>query len=294
MKKRIIYLIAGAALLFAACDPIEDRIDAGSVLSESELSAFVKVTVTGNNVTIENTAPETVSFMKTSFGQQSNKNKDTFYIPLKNTYTATVTAYCAGGPVTVSKEFQIAQNDPTYFADPFWQLLTNDTAGKSWVWALDFPGGKVWGIGPYLASTSGDWWAPAVADLPGQGATLTDEVVFDLNGGLNFKVINSVGTTKEPAVPGNGTGTFNMDLGEANHVMNADGNAVWSYGKITFTNHTIPLGIEPNTSGKPLHYKFDILKMTNDELWLAFPEPGVTWAWGAAWYYKFKRKGYTY
>lgn len=294
MKKQILYLIAGLAILFTACDPIEDRNSAGPVLSEDELLSNVSISVDGNNVTLENTAPEVISFWKTNFGQQSNQNKVTFYIPLQNTYTATLTAYCAGGPVTIEKQFEIAQNDPEYFADQFWLLLTNGPDGKSWVWATDFPGGKVWGIGPYLASTSGDWWSPAVADLPGQGASLTDEVVFDLNLGLNFKVINSEGTTEDPTVPGNGSGTFNMSLGAANQIMNADGNAIWSYGKIVFTNHTIPLGFEPNTSGKPLHYKYDILKLTNDELWLAFPEPGVTGAWGSCWFYKFKRKGYSY
>ncbi|WP_163711231.1 hypothetical protein [Mangrovibacterium lignilyticum] len=294
MKNNILYLMVAAMLLFVACDPIEERHDAGEVLTEAELMSYMDVTITGNVATCTNTAPGVVSFWKTDFGQQSNNNAVDFYIPLQNTYTATLTAYCAGGPVTVSKEFVIEQNDPEYFSDPFWNLLTNDVAGKSWVWATDIPGGKIWGNGGYLASVKPEWWALGVADILSQGGTATDEIIFDLNGGLNFQVINSVDEGENTAVPGNGTGTFNMDLGEANHLMNSDGSAVWSYGKITFTNHTIPLGFEPNSSGKPLHYVFDILKLTEDELQLAFPEPGVNYAWGTAWFYMFKRKGYTY
>ncbi|WP_423128249.1 hypothetical protein [Gaoshiqia sp. Z1-71] len=293
MKKTIGYLMIVTMLLFAACDPIEERHDAGGVLTESELLNYMNVTVNGNVATCTNTAPEVISFWKNNFGQQSNKSSAEFYIPLQNTYTVTLTAYCAGGPVTVSKEFIIEQNDPEYFSDPFWNLLTNDVDGKSWVWATDIPGGKIWGNGGYLASLKPEWWTLSVVDIPGQGGTATDEIIFDLNGGLNFQVINSVGSGGNTAVPGNGSGMFNMSLGEENHLMNSDGSAVWSYGKIKFTNHTIPLGFEPNSAGKPLHYEYDILKLTNDELHLAFGEPGAG-AWGTAWFYMFKRKGYSY
>lgn len=290
MKKRILYTIISALVLFVACDPIEVRNDAGPVLSESELESYMNVSVNGNVVTCSNTAPGVISFWKTNFGQQSNKNTTDFYIPLANNYTATLTAFCAGGPVTVTKDFTIEQNDPAYFSDPFWNLLTNDTQGKSWVWASDIPGGKVWGNGGYLGSLKPEWWTLSVDDLPDQGGSATDEITFDLNGGLNFEV---TGASGDSPVPGNGSGTFNMALGESNQVMSADGSTVWSYGKITFTNHTIPLGFEPNSAGRPLHYEFDIMKLTNDELQLAFPEPGAE-AWGTAWFYMFKRKGYSY
>lgn len=281
-------------LLFAACDPIEDRIDAGAVMSESELLSHINISVDGNTVTLENTAPEVISFWQTNFGQQSNQSTASFYIPLENTYIATLTAYCAGGPVTVTKEFAIAQNDPEYFSDPFWELLTNGIDGKTWVWATDYPGGKIFGIGPYLASYGPDWWAPAVEELPGQGSSTAAEITFDLNLGFNFTVSNSVDSSVETPMPGDGAGSFNMALGDENHLIFADGSEqIWSYGKITFTNHTIPCGYEPNSEGKPLHYVFDIQKLTEDELQLAFPEPGAG-AWGGAWFYKFKRKGYSY
>ncbi|RKD90646.1 hypothetical protein [Mangrovibacterium diazotrophicum] len=291
MKNKIVYLVVAVTLMFTACDPIEDRNDAGEVLTEAELLNYMDVTVNGNVATCTNNAPGVISFWKTDFGQQMNANSVDFYIPVAKTYTATLIAYCAGGPVTATKEFTIAENDPEYFADPFWNMLTNGTEGKSWVWATDIPGGKIWGNGGYLASLKPEWWALGIADVAGQGGSATDEITFDLNEGLNFAV---TGMNAEDPVPGNGSGTFNMSLGDDNHLMNSDGSAVWSYGKMVFTNHTIPLGFEPNSSGKPLHYKFDILKLTEDELQLAFPEPGVTWAWGTAWFYMFKRKGYTY
>lgn len=287
--KNLIYLFLGGLLMLGACEPMEERHELGKVYSEEELANYITVTVSGNEVTLENKAPEVISYWTTSFGSQSNQNTAKVYIPVANTYTATLTAFAAGGKTTVTKEFEIAQNDPAYFADPMWNLLTNGEAGKTWVWASDIPGGKVWGNGGYLGNTAPGWWTLNVNDIKSQGGDPSDEITFNLNRGMNFSV-NTAGTA---TVPGKGSGTFNMALGAANQVKDPNGN-VWSLGKITFTNHTIPMGFEPNTSGKPLHYTFDILKLTADELVLAFPEPGVNAAWGTAWFYMFKRKGYNY
>jgi hypothetical protein len=268
---------------------MEDRHEPGRVYSEEELLNFVTVTVNGNEVILENKAPQVISFWTTTFGSQSNKNTTTVYIPVANTYTATLKAFSAGGTTTVTKEFESAQNDPEYFANPMWNLLTNGEAGKTWVWANDIPGGKVWGNGGYLGNNAPSWWTLGMNDIISQGGDASDEITFNLDRGINF----TVKTASATSVPGEGSGTFNMSLAEADQVKDDNGN-VWSLGKIIFTNHSVPLGFEPNSPGKPLHYTFDILKLTEDELVLAFPEPGVTSAWGTAWFYMFKRKGYTY
>ena len=289
MKKNILLVFIGAMLILTACEPIEKRHELGSVLTEQQLLDDMTITVNGNNVTCTNSATGVISFWQNNFGQQSNQSTTTFYVPLKNTYTVTCTAFCSGGTVKATKQFSIAQNDPAYFSDPMWDILTNGAAGKTWVWAADIPGGAIWGNGGYLGDVAPGWWKNGIADITSQGGSANDKIIFDLNLGLNF----AVSTTNPTGVPGNGKGTFNMALGAANQVMKADNSGIWSYGKLTLTNFTVPIGFEPNSPGKPLHYVFDILKLTNNELVLAFPSPG-SGAWGEAWFFMFKKEGYSY
>jgi hypothetical protein len=288
MKKEILYIAIAALLIFAACDPMEKRNELGPVYSETELSNYMTVKVNGNYVTLVNKAPSVISYWSTDFGNQSNKDSVTFRIPLANTWTATLTAFCAGGKVTVSKTFNIAQNDEDYYSSPYWNLLTNGTAGKTWVWASDIPGGKVWGNGGHMGSAAPAWWTLTVDDIVGQGGGPGDEITFNLDKKQNL-IVTMPGTDRKP---GTGSGTFDIDLTSTLTVSDT----IYSLGKITFTNWTIPLGFEPNTSGKPLHYVFNILRLTENELVLEFAEPGskdTPWG-GVGWFYMFKRKGYTY
>jgi hypothetical protein len=288
MKKEILYIAIAALLIVAACEPMEKRHELGPVYGETDLSKYMSVKVDGNYVTLVNNAPASISYWITDFGNQSNKDSIVFRIPLANTWTATLTAFCAGGKVTVSKTFDIAQNDEEYYSSPYWNLLTNGTAGKTWVWASDIPGNKVWGNGGHMGSAAPAWWTLTVSDIVGQGASADDEITFNLDKKQNL-IVTMPGADKKP---GTGSGTFDMDFTKTLTVSDT----VYSLGKITFTNWTIPLGFEPNTSGKPLHYVFNILKLTENELVLEFAEPGSKdspWG-GGAWFYMFKRKGYTY
>ena len=63
----------------------------------------------------------------------------------------------------------------------------------------------------------------------------------------------------------------------------------WDVGTMEFSG-TIPLlGIQPN-QGNARQYVYHILKITEDELRLCAPEPGVTSGGGTAWVWNFKRK----
>jgi hypothetical protein len=291
MKQNILFLVLGIMLVFSACEPMEKRNDLGPVYTEAELLNYMSVTVNGNTVTCENKAPGVISYWTTDFGTQSNESKVDFTIPLKSSYTATLTAFCAGGPVTVSKKFEIATSDPNYYNSPYWNLLTNGMAGKTWVWASDIPGGKVWGNGGHMGNVSPGWWTLGTGDLAGQGGSPDDELTFNLDKAHNVIVtMPQVAGSLVAPKPGTGAGKFNMDFTKTLIVSDT----LYSKGQITFTNWTVPLGMEPNSAGKPLHYVFNILKLTEDELVLEFPEPGVTSAWGTAWFYMFKRKGYSY
>ena len=157
MKTRLIYFISIFLVLLVSCDPIENRDKLGSVLSENELAFDIIQEPTGSN---------TVRFVSKTSGiipyfdwgsGFSNKESAEAYLPFAGTYTVTYTAYCAGGSVSVSKEFTVSDNDEEYFKDPAWNLLTNGTEGKTWVFATDVPSydGKIWGNGGYLNSPAG-------------------------------------------------------------------------------------------------------------------------------------------
>ncbi|MFV0346450.1 MAG: hypothetical protein ACK5IQ_09440 [Bacteroidales bacterium] len=286
--KRILYNITAILLLFTACEPVETRTEAGSVLSAEELSKALNIDVQGNNVICTNSNSGVITYWKSSFGSFQTGGDVKFYIPVQGDFTMEITAFSDGGTTTVSKDFSIAERDDSYFSSSLWDLLTNGAEGKTWVWATDYPGGAVWGNGGYLANDGPAWWTVNADGLDGQGASPNDEITFDLNSGINFKVV-STGTT-----PGSGSGSFTMDVKEENQLMNSDGSgAVWSYGQINFQGFSIPLGMNPNNN-KATQYKYEILKLTADELHLAFAEDASAGAWSTAWFFRFKRKGYSY
>lgn len=291
MKKNIIYALLGALLVITSCDPIEKRHElSGPTYNEQQIAEYMNITVDGNYITLKNTAPGTISVWETTYGNKATTNEAKVYVPVKGTYSVTLTAYHDGGYVKATKTFEVAQFDIAYFQHEFWQNLTNGEEGKTWVWASDIPGGKVWGNGGYLGSYAPAWWTLGIGDIPGQGGGATDEITFSLSmtNGPRFTVTQ----TGANAVPGSGSGSFGMNLADANQ-KKLDNGSLWSHGQIEFSGHTIPLGMEPNSPGKPLRYSFDVLKCTPDELVLAFGEPGAG-AWGGAWFYMFKRKGFTY
>lgn len=289
MKKNIFLFLIGAMLVFVACEPIEKRNTLAPAISEGELSSKVNISVSGNDVTCTIDSKNIV-YWQTSSGKQANTKTAEFYFPLAGQYEISCSLFGGDEKVSLTETITIVNNDPEYYSDPMWELLTNNADGKTWVWADDSPNAPTWGIGPYLVASRGEWWGQNFPDLGNdQGAALDDEIYFDLNKAHNFSV-----TMNGSGRPGSGSGSFDMQLGGENVVLGGDGSSIWSYGKITFTNQTIPLGFNNNGEGQPLVYVYDILKLTEDELILAFPEEGVTWAWGAAWFYQFKRKGHTY
>lgn len=284
-------MLIGAMLIFVACEPIEKRESLSPAITEGELDSKISVSVDGNNIncSIEDKG---IIFWQTSSGKQSNTKTSQFYVPLAGDYTVSCTKFGGDKKVTVTKNVTISQNDPVYYSDEMWELLTNNAEGKTWVWATDGPLQPIWGIGGYRAQLHGGWWGQSFPDLSGQGASENDEITFDLNKAHNF---SSVMLGDGPR-PGSGSGYFDMELGPEHQVFYGDdaSSGIWSYGKITFTNHTIPLGFQPNVEGNPYAYVFDILTLTEDELILALPEPGSVAPWNAAWFYQFKRKGYNY
>ncbi len=274
MKKRIFYLILGVAFLIWSCTPIEDREIAGPIVPASEFKYTITNDPTNDYILyLDNQTPGVMFSWDYAWGV-TRQQKDTVKMLVPGTYTVRITATTAGGIVTDEKTITVTKADPTAFQEPEWGFLTNKAAGKTWVWDDTQP--APWGNGGYKGCNAPCWWAVNMADLGGRGVA-ADEMIFDLNGGRNLTLtaasVPKAGTTK---------GTFDLKIGQ----ITKEG---WDVGTLTTTNSTVINGIFVNNSNAVVE-KFAILKITNDQLVLSAPEPGVTGDWGTAWFWMFKPK----
>lgn len=273
MKKNILYLVAGIVFLIAACEPIEDRQQAGPIVPASDFTYTITNDPTNDYIIyLTNTTPGVMFSWDYSWGV-SRKQTDTVEMLVPGTYDVKITATTAGGIVTDTKQVTVTQPDPSAFQEPEWTYLTNLATGKTWVWDDNQP--APWGNGGFKGCTAPCWWAVSMADLVGQGVA-TDEMKFDLNGGRHL-------TLTAASVPSAGVtaGSFDLQMG-----VFKEG---WDIGTLTTTNTTVINGVYVN-NGNARVEKFYILKLTNSELVLSSPEPGVTGDWGTAWFWMFKPK----
>ena len=112
--KKTLYGLMGLTMLFASCSTIEDREDAGPILTADQLVFTVKQPTAGSNtIILENKTPGTLQYWDWGTGF-SNKLKDTIYIPFAGTFKIKFTAFCSGGTVTDSTTFTIAANDNAF------------------------------------------------------------------------------------------------------------------------------------------------------------------------------------
>jgi len=231
MKLNITYFknILAACLVLgglAACDPQEDRDNLPAPLQASALDFSVSQQPGYDNVIyLENRTKGVIPYWDYGTGF-SNKDRDTVNIPYAGSYYVKFVAYTGGGPVQDSVQIEVSQNDASYFSSPMWNLLTNGEAGKTWVWAMDTPGGAPYGNGSG-AATAPEWWKPTPAEVVSWGVA-NDEMTFDLNGRANYTKVTPTGTSR---------GTFALDtLNRTIRILGSD----ISYGaNVTYTIVTL-------------------------------------------------------
>lgn len=260
MKKNTLSLYAACLLLaVTACTkPHESRDELGAAISTAQL----KFTVTqnpqyDNAITMTSTTPGVIPYWDYVFGT-SNEAVKTDTIPFAGEFWIKYTAYAHGGPASDSVKIKVTQNDPNYFKDSTWNLLTNGTAGKTWVWATGNPSGAVYGNGPGDASSPQWWQVPAAtlsSSLGKPAYIINDEMTFNLDGGYNYQYTSNGATTNAK---------YSLDI--ANKKLTIIGSDISSGGGIPYT----------------------IVTLNANELTLAQQGDG----WRNIW--MFKRKGYSY
>jgi hypothetical protein len=268
MRKLQIFIgiVLTGYLLSSCTKPVEDRKD----LNMDGVKTKVDFSVTqkpgyDNWLYLEAKTAGAIPFWNYVAGV-SNKAKDTVLQPFAGQWWIKCYAYTQAGPALDSTMVTVTKNDINYFHHRYWNLLTNGSTGKTWVWAYDNiqSPGKVRGVGPYTVgkaspyagdnfdwTTGFDWWNSGTGNDVG-------EITFNLDGATNFLKTDVGVTTK---------GLFTMDT-------------------IAFSikvQGTTMINAEADSDGT-----YFIARLTADELILC-----QVYSWGQRPYY-FKRKGYTF
>lgn len=224
--------IVSMLIVLSACTPKNSDLQLEEKLQENELIFSVSQNPAyDNEIYLESNTPQAIPFWDYGIGI-SNKLKDTVILPFGGTHTIEYSAYAGGGATTTSVEITVSENDPVFFSDPMWDLLTNGADGKTW---------KVAGVyvGPQ-SDFNQNWYQPDVSAEP----FFDDLVTFDLDGGYHFRIDNQAGLVT--------SGSFVLDI-ENNYLRivggempvqdyGGDGVSVTRYKIVQLTEDTLILG----------------------------------------------------
>lgn len=271
------------AIALVACDPIENRDSIGGAIAADKLDVKATPIVVGgkngNMVILENHSPVLSSW--NCGGSTSLKAYDTVMVVKTGVVDVTFTGLNPDG-TKIEKKFNIQIDALTTLPNEYKYLFGDPSKGvtsKKYVW--DETAGAVWGNGGYLGNSSPGWWTNDKAAMASQDADYGSDgyMVFSL-AGLTLKKSNASGTKTE-------TGTAGLDLSAAAIIKDGNG-AVWASAKLNTKNVTVLKGVAPNGGNAPI-YSYDILKLNDSKLVLAWPEGGDgAGAWSTAWFWMFR------
>ncbi|MDD4605851.1 MAG: hypothetical protein PHH10_06070 [Dysgonamonadaceae bacterium] len=274
MNKAILYISMLLMVLFAACEPVENRLSMGDPISAEQLDLSVTpIMVDGkrsNKVVMENHSPVMSSW---NYGVGvSQKMTDTVLLVITGDNNIIFTGLNPDGS-TITKTITVNVEELTFPVPEEWGYLCGD-GEKEWVWAETGP----WGNGGYLASFAPAWWIVDHDGIEGQveGEGPNTSMIFSINGASLTKNRND-GTTD--------TGSFSFDMSKKKVTS---GGVLWAIGQFKTVGTTILCGISPDEGKVPVN-TFDILVLTEDRLVLAYA-PAGTGEWGTAYFWVFVPK----
>ncbi|MDR2497527.1 MAG: hypothetical protein LBD21_10420 [Tannerellaceae bacterium] len=278
MKKiKGLFAIIAVVLLCSSCDPLETRQELKGATTMDKINSLVSVSAEvrngkrSNYLLLKSDGLDALSSFDYGLGTYVGTN-GRVQVVSRGDNTVVFTALNADG-TKLSKEFTVNVEE-LYDVAPEWEMFCGN-GSKVWTW--DEQASAVWGNGGYLGNTAPGWWTVAAGDMDGQtpgegaGATMT----FSVKGSALVK--NKTNGSAEE-------GSFAFDMSKQTL---ADGN-IWAIGKLSTKGVSVLSGKQPNHGGGPVN-EYDILKLTNTEMVLAWPEPGAG-AWGTAWFWLFRAK----
>lgn len=227
------------------CDPIEERESLGRQFAPDDLKFSVTQDPSYNNkVYLENQTPSSIPFWEFVIGT-STRESDTIIFPFAGDYMVKFTAFGRGGSLQDSSQITIEENDPYYFADPDWELLTNGIDGKYWKLT------KVT-LGP--ATNYKSVWADAGTWWSADAYNWSDSAYFDLNKNFNFIRFHNGQEIKS---------TFTFDTNEviAGSVIPGPGKSIRING-----NNQMNIKDGSNEMAESNKARYRIFRLTSDSL----------------------------
>ena len=274
MNKTFLYISMLLIALFAACEPVENRLSMGNPISAEQLDiSATPVMIDGkrsNKVVMENHSPVMSSW---NYGVGvSKKMTDTVLLVITGDNDIVFTGLNPDG-TTINKTLTVNVEELSFPVPEEWALLCGD-GEKEWVWAETAP----WGNGGYLANEEPAWW---IVDQEGieeqvEGEGPNSSMIFAINGASLTKNRND-GTSE--------IGTFSFDMKKKKVTS---GNVSWAIGEFKTVGTTVLCGISPDEGNASVN-TFDILELTEDRLVLAYA-PAGTGEWGTAFFWVFVPK----
>lgn len=235
------FLILGMLFLVSSCEPDSHSLDDKLDVSALDFSVTQNPNY-DNQVYLKSNTPNALPYWDYGIGI-SNKTIDTIIIPFAGTYKIEYSGFSQGGYTKSSADVTISENDPVFFADPKWDLLTNSELGKTWRL-----------VGVYLGPQSdynGKWYTP---DISGNDY-YHDTVTFNLNQGFNYAKDDQSGNIE--------TGNFVLKL---NIDYNPGDDGIGPFDYLTIVGSGMPVKDFGNNG---IGTTYRISKLTENEMILS-------------------------
>ncbi len=281
MKKNILFILpALIGMMLMSCEPQRDSIELGRLIDPSEVQLTVENTTPGGNeIHLKNNTPLIEGYWDYVAGG-TNAKEITVVLPMVGDLDMTFYAVGDGGTTKIVKTVTIENFD--HPVAPEWALFASlDPEGKTWVWDDTKP---CYGTAGYGNDLGPSWNTVSVGgDQQGRPIDADDYMVFDLAGGANFTK-SYQGTIEK--------GSFVFSMYAEDKLKWKDNNAgagvVWSYGTLTISGSSVLGGVkmwDANTVART----YEIIKLTEDEMVLAYADAGSAYAtWQEATFWVFK------
>ena len=264
MNKAISIIVGALTILFAACEPIENRDTLSNSFDPDEIQLeVIQSTTGGNEFSLRMNTPGVTGYWDYLIDRKFTDRVDNIIFPIMGTSTITyyvTTPYLENNDINnvnyIAKTVDVTVTQIDHpLPEAYYKLVGANLEGKTWV--FDGVGGDN-GLWYYMTDPGnwlGLWWNAGGTCCPPGDAS--GKMVFDLNGGANYTYYAS---PTAAAVTGT-KWSFNKDFtkliltGDANLLGYRDGD-----GKVfeikEFTADRLTLFVSASSQGTGWVWKF--------------------------------------
>jgi len=255
--------------LFTSCDPIQEKIGYGDVITSADQLQATITNVMDNNqktnkVRVHCTSPVNCQWTD---GVNTVVGSDTVMtLMATGALKVTLNTLTADG-TKLTKDYTVQVDEMKFPIAPQYAYFCG-AGSKTWTWT---DAEKCFGNGGD-SDTKPAWWTLTATDVADQctGKSLPAE---GLGATMKFTLNNGLFLDKTTADNKTTSGKFKFDMTNIKKVG-------WSIGKLTVTNTNILFGYDINASGNPAFGVYDIIYLDANKMVLsALGKDGTNWYW---------------